>query len=248
MLECRGMRCTSRNGQRCQNQTLCQGLAIPAGRGAGPAAHPPLVPCPGCAMWGLAPRMRFLPLLHRDELFAMQGLLSRSAGRGGNGKSRVRSRALLLPGCFSLPTVWIYPDQTCQGKSWLYLKSHYGPSAFHHPADALCCSITPCGSRNCRGSLRAWWEGKNAAGLPPTSPHLHPRGAEPAGMTLQPFSGLNHQTWHQQWGVLASWGVLCRCWENGGAREHFLLLGGHQSSTSEPPQGECPEECEALLI
>lgn len=126
-----------------------------------------------------------------------------------------RSRALLLPGGFALPTVWIYPDQTCRGRSRLYLKSHYGPSAFHHPADALCCSITPCSSRDCRGSLPARWEGQSAAGLPPAPPLVHPHGAKPAGMTPQPFSGLNHQTRHQQRGFLASRGMLCRCWEMG---------------------------------
>lgn len=62
-----------------------------------------------------------LATLVGDELFGMQDLLSPSSG---NGKSRIRSRALLLPGTSALPTVWIYPEQTCQGKSWLYLKSH----------------------------------------------------------------------------------------------------------------------------
>lgn len=67
--------------------------------------------------------------------------------RGVNGKSCVRlpawvsprvwSRALLPLVGFVLLTSWIHPDQTCQGKSWLYFKSHYSSSVFHHPADTL---------------------------------------------------------------------------------------------------------------
>ena len=69
------------------------------------------------------------------------------AERGVNGKSCVRvpvwglpcvwSRALLLHVAFVPLTFWIHPDQACQGKSWLYFKSHYSSSVFHHPADTL---------------------------------------------------------------------------------------------------------------
>lgn len=69
------------------------------------------------------------------------------AERGVNGKSCVRfpvwdslhvwSRVLFLHVGFVPLTFWIHPDQTCQGKSWLYFKSHYSSSAFHHPADTL---------------------------------------------------------------------------------------------------------------
>lgn len=184
--------------------SCAKGPVIPEGWEAGPTAHPRLVPCPG---WALATPMRSLLLLDGGDLFAMQDLLSRSPGKGGNGKSWVRfpvwdspaQERFSFPGVFALPTVWTYPDQTCRGKSWLHLKSHYGSSAFHHPADALCCSIAGI------AGIAGWGRGKALQdSSPPTSPHLHPRGAQPAGMTLQPCSGLNHQSWHQQWGFLAN--------------------------------------------
>lgn len=134
--------------QRCQIQLLCFSSC---GMGSGTCSTS--IPSLSCAVWGLPPRMRFLLPLDRDLLFEMWDLSSRSAGRAGNGKwERAVSGQgrFSFPAVLALPTVWIYPDQTCQGKSWLYLKSHYGPSAFHHPADALCCSIPPFSSRNCR--------------------------------------------------------------------------------------------------
>lgn len=102
-------------------------------------------------------------------------------------------------------------------------------------------------SRNCRGSLHAWWEGKSAVGLP-TSPLLHPCWSSACRNDPAALPGVKPPNLAQQWGFLASWGMLCRCWEDGGAGEHLLQLRDHQSSTSESPQGEYPEVCEALLI
>lgn len=81
---------------------------------------------------------------------------------------------------FCTANILVHAGQTCQGESWLYVKSHYSSSAFHQPADnAPRCSITPRSRRNRSESLRSCWEGRGAAGTPPTPPPplLHPHGA-----------------------------------------------------------------------
>lgn len=158
------------------------------------------------------------------------------------GKSRVRSRALLLPGrsCLANSLDLSRPDMPGEKLALfeislrpLCVSSSCRRSVLQHPSlqqqELQGEASTPGG------------KGKVTAGLPPTSPLLHPRGA-------QPFSGLNHQSWHQHWGFLANWGMVVQVLGKWGCRGAFPPAWGPPEQHIEPPRGECPEECEALHI
>lgn len=94
----------------------------------------------------------------------------------------VWSRALLHMG-FVLLTFRSHPDQTYQGKSWLYFKSHYSSSVFHHPADTLfaAASLLAAGGIAVKPSTadRKRRVLPSNTGLPSTSLLLHYHGAQP---------------------------------------------------------------------
>lgn len=129
------------------------------------------------------------------------------------------SRVLLLHVGSVLLTFWIHPDQTCQDKSWLYFKSHYSSSVFHHPADTH--SLLQHHSlqqEELHESLNSWWEVKRAAiqhtGLPPRSLLLLRYGAQPTKLHVQPFLGLNNHILYQRCSIfLDIWDMMPRCWE-----------------------------------